>query len=172
MMKRGSRAHWQITLNLGRALADRLDPDRFAVLPEFGVDLGPLSHPISRYRCGCGGGDSRRFESHRAGAHRRSAFAFVGTGRSRGQSGGVSQDAEPDGLPRLCAGRNESVGFGPADRRISRPAPTCWKSGRRHSRRAVGARFAICGGLCPRTPRVIFSQAPSANKKLTTAARS
>ncbi len=43
MMTRGSRAHWQITLNLGRALADRLDPDRFAVLPEFGVDLGPLS---------------------------------------------------------------------------------------------------------------------------------
>ena len=43
MMTGGSRAHWQITLNLAKALAARLDPDRFTVLPEFGVDLGPLS---------------------------------------------------------------------------------------------------------------------------------
>ncbi len=41
MMTGGSRAHWQITLNLARTLVERLDPDRFAVLPEFGVDLGP-----------------------------------------------------------------------------------------------------------------------------------
>ncbi|HTZ02278.1 MAG TPA: Uma2 family endonuclease [Xanthobacteraceae bacterium] len=43
MMTGGSRAHWQITANLLKALAARLDPDRFAVLPEFGVDLGPNS---------------------------------------------------------------------------------------------------------------------------------
>ena len=43
MMTGGSRAHWQITLNLARTLAAGLDPDRFAVLPEFGVDLGPDS---------------------------------------------------------------------------------------------------------------------------------
>ncbi len=40
-MAAGSRAHWQITLNLARTLVERLDPERFAVLPEFGVDLGP-----------------------------------------------------------------------------------------------------------------------------------
>jgi Uma2 family endonuclease len=43
MMTGGSRAHWQITLNLARTLVASLDPDRFAVLPEFGVDLGPDS---------------------------------------------------------------------------------------------------------------------------------
>jgi Uma2 family endonuclease len=41
MMTGGSRAHWQITKNLLKALDVRLDPDRFAVLPEFGIDLGP-----------------------------------------------------------------------------------------------------------------------------------
>jgi Uma2 family endonuclease len=43
MMTGGSRAHWQVALNLARALAARLDPDRFMVLPEFGIDLGPGS---------------------------------------------------------------------------------------------------------------------------------
>lgn len=39
MMTGGSRAHWQITANLLKSLDARLDPDRFAVLPEFGVSL-------------------------------------------------------------------------------------------------------------------------------------
>ncbi|MGB7035133.1 MAG: Uma2 family endonuclease [Xanthobacteraceae bacterium] len=43
MMTGGSRAHWQITLNLARTLVAGLDADRFAVLPEFGIDLGPVS---------------------------------------------------------------------------------------------------------------------------------
>ena len=43
MMTGASRAHWQITANLIKALTARLDPDRFAVLPEFSVDLGPYS---------------------------------------------------------------------------------------------------------------------------------
>ncbi|HEY7296880.1 MAG TPA: Uma2 family endonuclease [Xanthobacteraceae bacterium] len=43
MMTGGSRAHWQITLNLSKALDARLDPDQFVVLPEFGIDLGPQS---------------------------------------------------------------------------------------------------------------------------------
>jgi Uma2 family endonuclease len=37
MMTGGSRAHWQIALNLAKALDARLDAERFAVLPEFGV---------------------------------------------------------------------------------------------------------------------------------------
>jgi len=41
MMTGGSRAHWQITSNILNALRARLDPERFAVLPEFGIDLGP-----------------------------------------------------------------------------------------------------------------------------------
>jgi Uma2 family endonuclease len=41
MMTGGSRAHWQITMNISNALRARLDPDRLAVLPEFGIDLGP-----------------------------------------------------------------------------------------------------------------------------------
>jgi len=43
MMTGGSREHWQITANLLQALTSRLDADRFMVLPEFGVDLGPQS---------------------------------------------------------------------------------------------------------------------------------
>lgn len=39
MMTGGSRAHWQITANLYKALDARVDPERWAVLPEFGVDL-------------------------------------------------------------------------------------------------------------------------------------
>jgi len=35
----GSRAHWQITFNLAKALDARLDPNKWAVLPEFGVDV-------------------------------------------------------------------------------------------------------------------------------------
>lgn len=41
MMTGGSRAHWQIAFNLAKALDMRLDPERLAVLLEFGVDLGP-----------------------------------------------------------------------------------------------------------------------------------
>jgi Uma2 family endonuclease len=43
MMTGGSRAHWQITANLLRALDTRLDRDKWSVLPEFGIDLGPAS---------------------------------------------------------------------------------------------------------------------------------
>ena len=43
MMTGGSRAHWQITANLLKALDARLDAERFTVLPEFGVDLGSKS---------------------------------------------------------------------------------------------------------------------------------
>jgi Uma2 family endonuclease len=39
MMTGGSRAHWQIAFNLAKAIEARLDPDRFAVLLEFGVSL-------------------------------------------------------------------------------------------------------------------------------------
>ena len=44
MMTGGSRAHWQITANLFKALDARIDPQsidpqRWAVLPEFGVEL-------------------------------------------------------------------------------------------------------------------------------------
>jgi Uma2 family endonuclease len=39
MMTGGSRAHWQIMANLYKALDARVDPERWAVLPEFGVDL-------------------------------------------------------------------------------------------------------------------------------------
>ena len=41
MMTGGSRAHWQIISNILNCLRARLDLDRFAVLPEFGIDLGP-----------------------------------------------------------------------------------------------------------------------------------
>ena len=41
MMTGGSRAHWQITFNLAKALDARLDPSKWAVLPESGVDLEP-----------------------------------------------------------------------------------------------------------------------------------
>jgi Uma2 family endonuclease len=44
MMTGGSREHWQIAFNLAKALDAQLDTERFAVLPEFGVDLG--SHTI------------------------------------------------------------------------------------------------------------------------------
>jgi Uma2 family endonuclease len=37
MMTGGTRAHWQIAFNLAKALEARVDQDRFAVLPEFGV---------------------------------------------------------------------------------------------------------------------------------------
>jgi len=39
MMTGGSRAHWQITANLFKALDARIDPQRWTVLPEFGVEL-------------------------------------------------------------------------------------------------------------------------------------
>jgi Uma2 family endonuclease len=41
MMTGGSRAHGQITANLFRALDSRLDPDRWTILSDFGIDLGP-----------------------------------------------------------------------------------------------------------------------------------
>ncbi len=43
MMTGGSRAHWQITFNLAKALDARLDQNKWAVLPEFGVKLEPES---------------------------------------------------------------------------------------------------------------------------------
>ena len=43
MMTGGSRAHWQIALNLAKALDSRVDPDRYAVIPEFGIKLGSAS---------------------------------------------------------------------------------------------------------------------------------
>jgi Uma2 family endonuclease len=43
MMTGGSRAHWQITANLFKALDARVDPKRWAVLPEFGIALPPES---------------------------------------------------------------------------------------------------------------------------------
>jgi Uma2 family endonuclease len=39
MMTGGSRAHWQITFNLAKALDNRIDAEQFMVVPEFGVDL-------------------------------------------------------------------------------------------------------------------------------------
>ena len=39
MMTGGSRAHWQITGNLFKVLDARFDPEKWAVLPEFGIDL-------------------------------------------------------------------------------------------------------------------------------------
>ncbi len=39
MMTGGSRAHWQISFNLTKALDLRLDPDKWAAGPEFGVNL-------------------------------------------------------------------------------------------------------------------------------------
>ena len=49
MMTGGSRAHWQITANLFKALDARIDLQRWAVLPEFGVELQSVSirFPIS-----------------------------------------------------------------------------------------------------------------------------
>ncbi|EJW12017.1 hypothetical protein A33M_2555 [Rhodovulum sp. PH10] len=41
MMTGGLRGHWQIAFDLAKALDARLDPDTWAVLPEFGVDVGP-----------------------------------------------------------------------------------------------------------------------------------
>ena len=43
MMTGGSRAHWQITGNLFRALDARVDRDKWSVLPKFGIDLGPAT---------------------------------------------------------------------------------------------------------------------------------
>jgi Uma2 family endonuclease len=41
MMTGGSRAHGQITANLFRALDSRLDSNKWTVLYDFGIDLGP-----------------------------------------------------------------------------------------------------------------------------------
>jgi Uma2 family endonuclease len=43
MMTGGSRAHAQIVANLFRALDSRLDPDRWTILSDFGVDVGPMT---------------------------------------------------------------------------------------------------------------------------------
>ena len=43
MMTGGSRAHWQISFNLAKALDSRLDQREWAVLPEFGIGLAPDS---------------------------------------------------------------------------------------------------------------------------------
>src|ERR1700738_1590136 len=47
MMTGGSRAHGQITGNLLKALGSRVDPEKWAVLPEFGIDLesGSIRYP-------------------------------------------------------------------------------------------------------------------------------
>jgi Uma2 family endonuclease len=47
MMTGGSRAHGQITANLLKALGSRVDPEKWAVLPEFGIDLesGSIRYP-------------------------------------------------------------------------------------------------------------------------------
>jgi Uma2 family endonuclease len=39
MMTGGSRAHWQITRNLVKALDARIDPEKWEVMPEFGIEL-------------------------------------------------------------------------------------------------------------------------------------
>ncbi len=39
MLMGGSRAHWQLTANLFKALDARIDPEKWAVLPEFGIEL-------------------------------------------------------------------------------------------------------------------------------------
>jgi Uma2 family endonuclease len=39
MMTGGSRAHWQITRNLSKILDARVDPGKWEVLSEFGIDL-------------------------------------------------------------------------------------------------------------------------------------
>jgi len=44
MMTAGSREHWQIALNLAKAIDARIDRNRLMVLPEFGVDIA--SHSI------------------------------------------------------------------------------------------------------------------------------
>jgi len=41
MMTGGSRAHGQISANLFRVLDARLDPDRWTILADFGIDVGP-----------------------------------------------------------------------------------------------------------------------------------
>jgi Uma2 family endonuclease len=43
MMTGESRAHGQIVANLFRALDSRLDPDRWTILLDFGVDVGPMT---------------------------------------------------------------------------------------------------------------------------------
>jgi Uma2 family endonuclease len=40
-MTGGSRSHGQIIANLFRALDSRLDPDKWTILHDFGIDLGP-----------------------------------------------------------------------------------------------------------------------------------
>jgi len=41
MMTGGFRAHGKISANLFRVLDSRLDPDRWTILTDFGVDVGP-----------------------------------------------------------------------------------------------------------------------------------
>jgi Uma2 family endonuclease len=59
MMTGGSRAHWQIAGNLFRALDNRIDRDRWAVFPEFGVDLGPATIRFPDIIVDVAGGSSR-----------------------------------------------------------------------------------------------------------------
>ena len=53
MMTGGSRAHWQITFNLAKALDNRIDAEQFMVVPEFGVDLSsaPFGFPTLLSTC-------------------------------------------------------------------------------------------------------------------------
>lgn len=41
MMAGGTRAHWQIALNVAKTLDASIDHTRWEVVPEFGVELGP-----------------------------------------------------------------------------------------------------------------------------------
>ena len=79
MMTGGSRAHWQIAANLLKALDARLDPDRFTVLPEFGVDLGPKSIRFPDIVVDVAGQTPGDLKGHRARAHCGDTFACVGT---------------------------------------------------------------------------------------------
>ena len=106
----GSRAHWQITLNLARTLVERLDPERFAVLPEFGVDLGPDSIRFPDVVVDAAGEASGDLKATAPVLIAEVLSPFVRADRPRRQGGGVSSPAKPAGLSRVRAGRDEGLG--------------------------------------------------------------
>jgi len=59
MMTGGSRAHWQITFNLAKALDARIDPIKWAVLLDFGVNLPPESIRFPDVIIDCAGENSK-----------------------------------------------------------------------------------------------------------------
>jgi hypothetical protein len=85
MMTAGSRAHWQITANLFKALDARIDLQRWAVLPEFGVELQSVSIRSPDIIVDRAGRGAQGFDSDCTGAHSRSAFTILGASRSRRQ---------------------------------------------------------------------------------------